>query len=676
MLKLTEYLRLSGRNLFADRSAAVGLFQYHGAAGLVISVPQIAETIDANYPQLANCLDSAPDDLEPDLQCGTILSIVTAALCNLLDDVSGPIEAVRDEVTGGVFFGATCHDDRVAPRLKLAFDIVADILIAISENRQVSAGIQDQIEALERYIEVQSFGINALIVLRSARKRGIPWFRVRFGQDMSIAQLGWGCNARRFNVTRGPATAYLACRLSHDKHATARALARIGLPVPVQQIVETADDACRAAEQIGYPVVVKPLDSSGGRGVAVDIRDEESVRQSYSDARRYSRRILVETALQGDDYRLLVINGRFMAAARRDRARIIGDGKSTVKSLLAEFNRDPRRKSNRLAMMHQVPFSGDVERTLLKQRLTIDDVPEKGRTVFIRSPSSVHAGGSAYDISESVHPDNRDVAVRASLAVGLDIAGIDLLTPDITRSWREVGGGICEVNDLPGLDVHEIAESETERDYGGMVLDAIFQPGDDGRIPVVIVVGESADSVAREISLQLTNLDIRTALLEEAGAFINGSLVAPRSPDLASDVGRCLEDPWAQTVVLALPPEEIRTSGLGIDRADLTVFAGFSGIRADVLDLAADASGQVLYMIDENSSLRTSGGEDGFRLFGSNRTVRKTSFDRPEGAVLLHCTGDDVQTYPLTTKGGRAAKAVSPIEAIGAHAVKIVTGLG
>jgi len=607
-MNLVDFLRLTGANIFCDRSAVVGIVDVDPASVGNLSLDDFARVLEAGYPDLGGCLRACVDSADKILLVGNILSAVAAGLCNLLEETSRPIDAGRDTDTGNIFFGATCHDDRVAPRLTLAYDIVSDVVAALAGGRNAGRACQDRLETFKIHLESQTFGPTARTIVRSAEKRNIPWFPVTYGQDFQLAQFGWGAKARRMSGSRGPDTAFHACMLSFDKQATAKALARIGLPVPSQRIARNPKDARAAARDLGYPVVVKPRNLSHGRGISVGLTSEKAVRKAYAEAHRYGRQVLVETMLPGEDYRLLVVNGKLIAAARRVRASVVGDGRSTVRELVSELNRDPRR-TGKFSLLDQVPLDDDVKRTLKSQKLRIGSIPEAGQIVYLRSVSGLHAGATAVDVTEQVHPDNRDAAERASLAIGLDIAGVDFIAPDIARSWRETGGGICEVNDLPGLRPHLVAESDALRDYGGIVLDSVFAQGDDGRIPVVLVVGDASDDIARDVARRLDDQAIGTALLERQGIFIRGRRIRDRSPNLAEDVGDCINDPWAEAAVLALLPGHVRSFGLGLDRATVSVLAGIDRVESRVIDLMVRSSEQVLFLVDGNLRDRLTRGD-------------------------------------------------------------------
>jgi cyanophycin synthetase len=569
-MELLQFMLLRGANLFAGRSAAVGAVglseDEHAYAST--HARALADDVRASYPALRLDADAcgADDALAP----ARLLGAVAACLMNLGD--GGALAPIAPRVAPGArcfFFGATFVDDRVASRLPLAFVLVNERLAALMSGEARLAANVEALASFASYAQKQTIGANSREVIRAAEARGVPWFRFRHGQSEALTQLGWGHRFRRNAASRGPATSFIACRVSHSKAATASALARVSLPVPRQAVVTTVEAAVDACSQVGFPVVVKPLLGSGGRGVSVGLETHEEVRAAARSAFRGDKSVVVESYIRGDDHRLLVIGGELRAAAKRLPPSVVGNGRSTVRELMDELNRDPRRGDS--ALMHPIHVDVHVERVLAKQRVKWETVLEAGRRIMLRGTANLAGGGTAIDVTDVVHPDNRALAVRAAHQIGLDIAGIDFITTDITKSWREVGGAICEINDWPSIGVHVVADSKTERDYSGMILDAMFPPGQDGRIPLIGVVGADAQAMAAAIGERLAQGEIAAGVVTNAGLTVAGSPVGESGEPHVEQVARCLEDPWCEIAVVAISDPDIATGGLGYDRASVAV---------------------------------------------------------------------------------------------------------
>jgi cyanophycin synthetase len=318
-----------------------------------------------------------------------------------------------------------------------------------------------------RYAQRRALGPSTASLVKAAEARNIPWLRLN---EQSLIQLGHGKYQQRIQATVTSRTSHIAVELAQDKEETNKILANLGLPVPQQELVRTADRAVRAAQRLGYPVVTKPYNGNHGRGISIGLKTEEEVRRGFEQAKEHSSSVIVETLLQGEDHRLLVVNGELVAATRRMPGHVVGDGRSTVKALVEAVNQDPRRGVGHEKVMTRIYLDAQADMMLARQRMTVDSVPEAGLTVLLRSTANLSTGGTAIDVTDVIHPDNREMAVRAIQAIGLDVGGVDFLCPDITESYRAApnqGAGICEVNAAPGFRMHVAPSVGTPRDAAG-----------------------------------------------------------------------------------------------------------------------------------------------------------------------------------------------------------------
>ncbi|MHC4391468.1 MAG: ATP-binding protein [Planctomycetota bacterium] len=602
-LELVDLRLLVGANRFAEDSVAVLEVALRPGATdrLASSLGGVLERLRSRYPALE--LDASAGALNGDLLVGRVLGAIAERLVDVFH--KGGFRGIEPRwITPGerLLCGVRFHEARVALRLGLAVELLDDAL----RDGPGSSGCKVALDEFVRHARVQTPGVNSLIALRAAERRGIPWSRIRFGQSFLLTQMGWGVWQRRFCASRGPATAYTACKLSHDKRATIRALKAIGLPVPDQRLAKDGPGAWKAARAIGLPVVVKPLDSSGGRGITVGIDTEAEVLAAAKFARRYSKQIVVESMLEGEDHRFLVIGGRVRAVIHRVPGQVRGDGKSTVRELLEALNQDPRRgDADQPRYMHRIPFDDEVRRMLALQSLPFDAVPEAGRRVLLRSVSNLHAGGTVVDYTEVAHPDNVALAERAARQIGLDMAGVDLLITDVSRSWREIGGGICEVNDFPGLDAHMVAEGCELRDYGGMILDEVFPPDDDARIPVIGLIGSGAERAAAVIGERFQRGSVGLVHVDAQGGFLRGARLFPPTRAVPEDVQRVLCDPAAEVAMVSHRAQTVLEQGLGYDRGSVAVLVGMPkrAVDAEAVSVLAAASRHVLVNADDSDLL-------------------------------------------------------------------------
>ena len=422
----------------------------------------------------------------------------------------------------------------------------------------------------ERYLNY-----NTVPMVKAAEERGIPW--TRLGNNPFFIQLGHGRFRKRISQTMTSDTGAIAMRIAENKALTVRVLGELGLPVPRQQLVASEHEAVRAAERIGYPVVVKPKSLHKGVGVSVHLVDAGEVRAAFARARRYGTGVLVEGFIEGNDHRLLVAGGELIAAVKRVPAQVTGDGVHTVEELMEEVNRDPRRGAKGLSLLVRLELDEETERVLAGTGYTGKTIPAKGETVALRRTANISTGGTAVEMTDRVHPDNRIMAIRAVEAVGLVVAGIDFLTPDIGRSYKDVGGAICDVNYTPGLRSHFVVDGPP-RDVAGAIIETLFAPGTTGRIPIAAVTGgPGAPAAASMLAHVLKTAGQTVGLATREGIAVDGDALVRGDRSGPAGARSVLHNPSVDAAVLETSPEGVLRGGLGFDICDV----------AAVLDAAA-----------------------------------------------------------------------------------------
>jgi cyanophycin synthetase len=322
-------------------------------------------------------------------------------------------------------------------------------------------------------------------IVDAAAARGIPWRRLTQG---SLVQFGWGSRQRRIQAAEVDATSAVAEAIAQDKDLTKKLLLAAGVPVPYGRPVSTVDEAWAVALEIGLPVVVKPQDGNQGKGVTVNIVNREHLESAYRAAAEIGE-VMVERFLPGSDYRLLVVGDRMVAAARRDPPQVLGDGQHTVRQLVDRVNADPKRGDGHSTSLTKIRFDDIAVARLAEYGLTPESVPDKGRRVVLRNNANLSTGGSATDVTDSVHPEMAARAVTAAQTVGLHICGVDVVCESVLRPLEEQGGGVVEVNAAPGLRMHLSPSYGKGRPVGDAMIANLYAQGDDGRIPVVAVTG-------------------------------------------------------------------------------------------------------------------------------------------------------------------------------------------
>jgi len=308
-------------------------------------------------------------------------------------------------------------------------------------------------------------------IVAAALRRGIP---VRRLNKESLVMLGLGARQKRIHTAETSQTGAIAEAIAQDKELTRELLQQVGVPVPEGRPVEDVDDAWAAAQEIGAPVVVKPRFGNHGRGVTTNLTTREQVAAAYANASEYTSNIVVERYATGADFRLLVVGGKLVAAARRDPAQVIGDGRQTVAQLIEEVNRDPRRSDGHSTVLSIIELDPIALMTLSEQGYTPASVPPAGATVVIRRNANLSTGGTATDVTDLVHPEIADRMVEAARVIGLDIAGVDVIARDISRPLEEQGGIVVEINAGPGLRMHLEPSVGKPRPVGEAIVATLF----------------------------------------------------------------------------------------------------------------------------------------------------------------------------------------------------------
>ncbi|MBA2670089.1 MAG: cyanophycin synthetase [Gemmatimonadetes bacterium] len=431
--------------------------------------------------------------------------------------------------------------------------------------------------------EVQ-LGPSTAAIVEEARRRGIP---VRRLNSRMLVQLGLGRNLRRIQAAMTDFTSAIAVEIAQDKDDTRRVLENVGLPVPSGSVADSLLEAQRIAREIGYPVLLKPLDSSHGRGVTGRLAADADVARAWPIAVEHSRRVVVECFVEGRDHRVLVVDGRVVAVAERIAAHVVGDGKRTVRQLIEDSNLDPRRGSGHTKVLTRLPLDARTEEFLATTGRTLNSVPEPGEMVFLRATANLSTGGTAVDRTDEIHPTNVTACEMAAGIVGLDIAGIDVLTTDISIPFRESGAVIIEVNAAPGLRMHTHPAEGIPRNVGGPIVDMLFPQGASATIPVIAVTGTNGKTTTVRLIAHLFRHTGRTVgFTSTDGVYLQDRLVIEGDMTGPFSANIVLSNPSVEVAVLETARGGILRAGLGFDEVDVGVVLnvsadhlGLGGIR-------------------------------------------------------------------------------------------------
>ena len=434
-----------------------------------------------------------------------------------------------------------------------------------------------ELENLILLAERRAFGPSTQALIDEATGRDIPYLRLN---EQSLVQLGQGKYQRRVRATMTSLTPALGVDIAGDKGLTGRLLAAAGLPVPRSETVRSEDEAVAAARRIGFPVVVKPLDGNHGRGVGLDLRDEEAVKGWVPRARAESRRgvLQVESFVAGNDYRVLVVGGTMVAVAQRIPAHVTGDGQHTVKELVEITNEDPRRGIGHEKVLTKIKIDDAAVELLTKHGYSLDDVPDEGAFVKLADTGNMSTGGISIDRTWEAHEENVEIAEEAAQVTGLDVAGIDFLTPDISQPVRETGGAIVEVNAAPGFRMHTHPTEGEPQYVAKPVLDVLFPPGTPARIPIVAVTGSNGKTTTvRMISHIFSRMGKKVGMTTTDGIYIDERLVKKADASGPKSAQMVIQNPRIDFAVFEVARGGILREGLGYGRNDVAVVTNVTG---------------------------------------------------------------------------------------------------
>ncbi len=418
--------------------------------------------------------------------------------------------------------------------------------------------------------EDERLGPSTGSIVNAAVARGIPFKRLTQG---SLVQLGWGHRQRRIQAAEVDSTSAVAETIAQDKNLTKHLLHAAGVPVPLGAPCDTIEAAYEVVQRINYPVVCKPQNGSQGKGVTVNIQTREQLEHAFQHAAQAARGpVLVEKFFPGSDYRLLVVGNRLIAAARRDPPHVVGDGKSTVKQLVDVVNADPRRGDGHATSLTKIRFDDIAMACLSDQGLKPDSVPEKGRRVVLRNNANLSTGGSATDVTDDVHPETASRAIDAAAMVGLHVCGVDIVCESIMRPLEEQNGGVVEVNAAPGLRMHLNPSYGKGRNIGEAVMQLMFEPGDDGRIPVVAVTGVNGKTTTtRLIAHVLATRGLCVGMTNTDGVYVGGRQTDSGDCSGPKSARNVLAHPHVQAAVLETARGGMLREGLGFDKCSVAV---------------------------------------------------------------------------------------------------------
>ncbi|MGI8544469.1 MAG: cyanophycin synthetase [Aridibacter sp.] len=438
--------------------------------------------------------------------------------------------------------------------------------------------IAKDVQEMREIREDVRFGPSTGSIVDEAEKRGIPYIRLN---DYSLVQLGYGVNQQRIQATTTDKTNMIAVDLAGDKDATKKTLGDMGVPVPKGYRIRDEAELDNVIEHIGFPVVIKPLDANHGRGATIGIKTMRGAKNAFAKAKEHSRNVIVEKSLSGKDFRALVVNNKLVAVAERTPANVIGDGKSTIQELIDKTNSDPRRGYGHENVLTQIDVDSQTKRLLKQKKYTLKTVLEKDEKLYLKSTANISTGGTAIDRTDEVHPQNVFLFERIAQIIGLDIAGVDVVAPNISEPLTENGGGIIEVNAAPGFRMHLDPSEGIGRNVAEYVIDMLFPPGTPTRIPIFAITGTNGKTTTtRLIAHILRGTGKTVGFTTTDGTYIQNNKIVSGDNTGPISAQLVLKDPTVDVAILETARGGIIRSGLGYDHSDIAVV---TNITADHL---------------------------------------------------------------------------------------------
>ncbi len=513
-----------------------------------------------------------------------IASIFDSLFTNLINCMYGAKKVIRVDLDMEQQKGCIIYELIDERLIEKTHRIAMDILIACygdtgtlnKKIEKVTVLLQDFYNEARRLTP----DINHYLFVVAANQRRIPHYWLHNYSSFINFVYGQGWKQQTLNASRSGKTSRIGVYRASNKEITKELLLDIYLPAPRNISTRHINRIYNLAEAIGVPVVIKPLDGNGGRDVVVNLSERKDIIKAAENIINKNQTVLVEEYIPGDDYRILVVNHKVVGVLRKNFAQVIGNDKNTVSELIDITNQDPRRGGSLdRKLMVNIQINALTLQLLEQQGFTLTSIPPDGMVIRLAFACNLHSGGTAVDVTNQIHPDNVEMAIRAAQQIGLDIAGIDYITPDISKSFREVRSGICEVNSQPGLDIHAVAENSQDTRCARIIMDYLFPENDNGRIPSLFLLDHRYPSQAMDFLKDLFMFaKIKTGVWEQEHLYINNKLLGASKPNYIDNIHTLTRDPWSETLLFECYPEIIIREGLGLDICTTSLLLGIENL--------------------------------------------------------------------------------------------------
>ena len=434
--------------------------------------------------------------------------------------------------------------------------------------------LDEDIQLLREIREDTRLGPSTGCIVDEAAKRGIPFIRLN---KHSLVQLGYGIHQKRIRATIASTTGNIAVDIACDKEETKNLLGAAEIPVPKGDVVRTEEGLKDAIDRIGYPCVIKPIDGNHGKGNTTNITDWEMALRAFAAAKEYGRSVIIEKYITGFDFRILVINYKFICAALRTPAAVTGDGKNTIQYLLDEVNKDPRRGYGHEKVLTQITIDQFTQKMLDEKNYSLETVPAKGELVLLKPTANLSTGGTSTDVTDEVHPANIMMCERIAKIIGLDICGIDIMATDLRTPVKENGGAILEVNAAPGFRMHIDPSVGLPRNVAEPVVDMLFPKGSAGTIPIIAITGTNGKTTTTRLTAHIAKTaGYKVGYTTSDGVYIQNQMMMKGDCTGPISSTFVLKDPTVDFAVLECARGGILKNGLAFQNCDVAIVTNIS----------------------------------------------------------------------------------------------------
>ena len=443
--------------------------------------------------------------------------------------------------------------------------------------------LENDIQKMREIRERVRLGPSTGSIVEEAVNRDIPW--IRLGTN-SLVQLGYGINQMRFQATITCKTSSIAVDIACNKEQTKKMLEAASIPVANGGICVDEEDLEEVIQKIGYPIVIKPLDGNHGKGASINIKNKKDAIEGLAYAKKYSHRVIVEKFITGFDFRVLIIDNKLVAAAKREPAHIKGDGVRTIQELIEETNKDPRRGYGHENVLTQIDVDRDTTDLLEKLNYTLDTIPKKNEVVYLKSTANLSTGGTSIDVTDMMHPENIFLCERISRVIGLDVCGVDIMAKNLTQPLKENGGCILEVNAAPGFRMHLAPSEGLPRNVAAPVIDMLYPPGKPSRIPIIAVTGTNGKTTTTRLLAHIVkNNGYKVGFTTSDGIYIQNHMMEKGDTTGPISAEYILKDPTVEFAVLETARGGILRSGLGFSRCDIAIITNIQEDHLGISDI-------------------------------------------------------------------------------------------